>query len=149
MSHQFTRSGVRFQYPDNWKLEVQDSGDGWSATVSSPDTAFLFLSYHADQDDPAALADAALEAMRETYPDLESETTVESLANTPAIGYDLDFFMLDLINSCRIRALSVHVGCLLLMSQCVDDEQAGNGEVLRAIGASLSISNGEPVEDES
>jgi hypothetical protein len=139
MSLQFERSGVRFQYPDDWTLEQEENDNGWLATVSSPETAFLLVSYHTDVDDPAGLADMALEAMRESYPELESETVMETLAGLPAIGHDVDFVALDLTNSCRIRSLAGPEGCLLLLSQCTDEELSGNGNALRAIGASLSV----------
>src|SRR6516162_424723 len=118
MSREFARSGIRFEYPDNWTLETEDSGDGWTATVSSPDTAFMMLSFNPETDDPAELADLALSALKESYPDLEAESAVETLAGQPAIGYDVDFFTLDLTNTCWIRALAGPDGCVLLMCQC-------------------------------
>jgi hypothetical protein len=39
----FEESGVRFQYPDNWKLEREDNEEGWTVLVQSPDTAFLMV----------------------------------------------------------------------------------------------------------
>jgi hypothetical protein len=139
MSLEFERSGVRFEYPDDWTLEEEVNDNGWSATVSSPETAFLLISFHADVDDPSSLANMALEAMRETYPDLESESAMETLAGFPAIGFDVDFVALDLTNSCRIRSLPGPDGCLLLLGQCTDAELSSHGEALRAVGASLKI----------
>lgn len=139
MSREFARSGIRFSYPESWKLEVDETEDGWTATVSSPETAFVLLSYHAEQDDPAQLSDIALEAMRESYPQLESADAMESLAGQPAIGFDVDFIVLDLPNSCSIRALGAPEGCLLLMSQSTDLESEENSLALRAIAMSLQL----------
>jgi hypothetical protein len=139
MSRPFARSGIHFTYPDAWKLEVEDTDDGWAATVYSPETAFLVLSYHADYDDPGTLADSALQAMRESYPDLESEQALESLAGVPAIGHDVDFITLDLAISCSIRALTAPEGCLLVMSQSSDIESPESNAALREILASLTF----------
>jgi hypothetical protein len=139
MSREFVRSGFHLDYPDDWKADAEETDDGWSATFFSPDTAFLMLSFHRGEDDPSAVADMALEAMRESYPDLEAELAVETLGGRPAVGHDLDFFTLDLTNTCLIRALAVPEGCLLMMSQCTDDELPTNGPLLRAICHSLTI----------
>src|SRR5262245_54278266 len=105
MVKQFEREGIRFQYPDNWQLESEETDGGWNVSVQSPATAFLVMSFHPDEDDPARLADKTLEAMRDDYPQLEADTAVETLAGQPAIGHDIDFFAFDLTNSCWTRCL--------------------------------------------
>ena len=57
MAREFARDGIRLQYPDNWTVEAEDTEDGWSASIMSPDTAFLMLSHYPDDYTPAALAD--------------------------------------------------------------------------------------------
>ena len=139
MSQVFTKSGIRFEYPSNWKLETEDSDDGWTASVYSSATAFLMVSFHPDEDDPAHLADGALSVMKESYPDLESEMVVESLAGMPAVGHDVEFFALDLTNTCWIRSFAINAGCVLVMCQCTDEELPGNGMILRAVRASIGL----------
>lgn len=139
MSREFARAGIRLQYPENWTVETEDTEDGWSASIISPATAFLMLSHYSDDHEPEELANMALDAMRESYPDLESEEVVETLAGVPVVGHDVDFFTLDLTNSCLIRALRVPQGCLLIMVQCTDLELATNGEVMHAILASMTL----------
>ena len=139
MPRHFARSGISVQYPENWTVETEENDEGWSATISSPDTAFLLLSHYEDHDEPGALADMAIEAMRETYTDLEMSEVVETLAGHPVVGYDVEFVALDLTNTCWIRALTSPHGAILLMGQCTDSELETNGEVLHAIRASLKI----------
>jgi hypothetical protein len=139
MSKEFARSGFRIRYPDDWKLESEETADGWCTTLFSPDTAFLMLSYHGNEDDPTAVSDMALESLRESYPDLEAETVVETVAERPVVGYDVNFFTLDLTNTCWIRALEGSEGCLLMMGQCTDDELEEHGAAIRAIFASLTV----------
>ena len=73
MSAHFERDGIAFQYPENWAFEEAEHDGGWAVTVQSRDTAFLTLSYHADQDDLAVLADSVLTAFREEYQSVESD----------------------------------------------------------------------------
>src|SRR4051812_33275125 len=87
----FEHDGVCFLYPENWTLERGEHLGGWSVTVQSRDTAFLSLSYHTDQRDMAVLADTALEAMREEYSSIESNPTLETIADLPAVGHDVRF----------------------------------------------------------
>ena len=139
MAREFTRSGIRIYYPDEWKLEQEETDDGWSASILSPDTAFLMLSHHSSVDDPSELSDMALEAMRESYPELEVEHTVETIAGQPAVGHNVDFITLDLSNTCWIRSLQGPEGCILMMGQCTDQELATNGKSIQTIYSSLTI----------
>jgi hypothetical protein len=139
MPRTFDRSGFGITYPDDWKLEVEETEDGWCATIFSPDTAFLMLSYHENEDDPAAIADMALQSLRESYPELESEDAIEAIAGQPVVGYDVDFIALDLTNTCWIRALAGNDGCLLMMGQCTDDELGDHGQAIRSMFASLTL----------
>jgi len=137
MAKAFARDGIRIEYPENWTTETDETDEGWSVSIFSPDTAFLMVSQYPEDTDPVELADMALGALRENYPDLEADEVIETLAGFPVVGHDAEFFALDLTNTCRIRALTGPEGSLLLMSQCTDSELATNGEVMRAIAASL------------
>jgi hypothetical protein len=139
MPAQFEENGVHFLYPENWEIEREDHETGWSVSVLSPETAFLTLSYHENAPDFGRLADTALEAMREDYPDLESEPRTETLAGQPAVGHDMRFFSFDLTNTAWVRAVPCESGSLLLLCQVNDLELDRNEPVLRAISASLRI----------
>jgi hypothetical protein len=139
MGREFAQFGIRIQYPEKWTVETEDTEDGWSVSIISPDTAFLMISSYSNDFAPEELADMALAAMRESYAELEAESVVETLAGLPAIGHDVEFVALDLFNTCWIRALAGLEGNLLLMSQCTDQELDGNGETMRSISASLQF----------
>ena len=51
------------------------------------------------------MAQAALDAMRKEYEDLEAEPVDETVAGHKLIGFDLNFFYLDLTNTAGIRSL--------------------------------------------
>jgi hypothetical protein len=139
MVKQFEREGVRFQYPDNWTVETEDTDDGWNVSLQSPETAFFLLSAYPDEDDPSHVADRTLAAMREDYPQLEAEAVMDTIGGQPAIGHDMEFFAFDLTNSCWTRCLQGPDGCLLVLCQCTDQELDSQGAVLRAVSASLQI----------
>jgi hypothetical protein len=135
----FAEGGLRFLYPENWKLEREDNDAGWTVTLQSPDTAFLVLVLRDDAPPPADLADTALEALREDYPELESEDRVESIGGQPAVGHDVRFFSLDLTNVCWTRSFHTSDGTVLMMCQSSDLDPDRNEKVLRAICASLKV----------
>lgn len=137
MPSRFHEDGISFQYPENWPLEREEYETGWSATVQSPETAFLIVTFDAAAPDPAAVADAALETLRTEYPDLEAEPRVESIAGQPAIGHDFTFFSFDLTNTGGIRAFQAETGTVLILWQFADLEQDRHELVLRAIRASI------------
>src|ERR1051326_7034684 len=139
MVAQFDESGIRFKYPENWKLEREDADGGWTVSVQSPDTAFLMLCLREDMPATGDVAETALEALREDYPELEADECVDSLGGQPAVGHDIRFFSFDLTNTCWIRSFYSARGTVLVMCQFNDLESEKNEPVLRAICASLEV----------
>jgi len=135
----FHEDGIRFRYPENWKLERQQNDEGWTVTLQSPETAFLLLSLREDMPDPTELAETALEALKEEYEDLEADDSADPVASKPAVGHDIRFFAFDLTNTCWIRSFSCPRGTVLLLCQVNDLELQTNEPVLRAICASLEL----------
>ena len=139
MSAVFTDEGIRFQYPENWRLEREDTEEGWTVSVQSPATAFVLISLRADMPSIEEMANTALEAMREDYPELEAEDCTESFAGQPAVGHDIRFFSFDLTNTCWTRSFYTPRGTVLVLCQTNDLEPEKNELVLRAICASMEI----------
>jgi hypothetical protein len=135
----FEESGICFHYPENWGLEREDNEDGWTVSLQSPGTAFMMICLREDMPTADQIAETALAALREEYPDLEAEECVESLAGQPAIGHDIRFFSLDLTNSCWTRVFYAPHGTVLVMWQATDIELEENGPILKAICASLRV----------
>ena len=135
----FEREGVSFRYPESWRLEREESAGGWTVSLQSPGTAFLTLTFEEGMPEVEAMADAALAALREVYPDLEVENRVEQFAGQMAVGHDMTFISLDLTNTCWTRSFYSDIGTLLLLCQCSDFELEQYGLVLKAICASLRV----------
>lgn len=139
MPAMFQADGIRFQYPDNWQLSHEETESGWTAFVQSRETAFFLLTYDRDSPDVGAMAETALQTLREEYPGLEADDALESLAGQPAFGHNIHFFSLDLTNTCGTRSFSCATATVLVMWQANDLELDAVEPVFRAICASLQV----------
>jgi hypothetical protein len=139
MAAQFDEGGIRFRYPENWKLERVDNDSGWSVSVQSPDTAFMLISLDEEMPSTDQVAETALETLRQDYPDLEADDCVDSLAGQPAVGHDIRFFSFDLTNTCWTRSFYSASGTVLVLCQYNDLEGDSNEPILRAMCASLEV----------
>jgi hypothetical protein len=135
----FQERGVRFQYPENWKLEREDDESGWTVSLQSPETAFLMISVNEDMPSTEQVAQTALEALRSEYPELEADACVDTVAGQPAVGHEIQFFSLDLTNTCWTRSFYSETATVLLLWQANDLELPDYKPVLRAITASLRV----------
>jgi len=134
----FEKLGISFQYPDNWTLDEEDALVGRrSVTVYSPGGAFWSVAAHPRSADPARLAKAAVEAMKQEYEGLEAQETRQALAGRELIGYDLNFYYLDLTNTAQIRCLRTQRTTYTVFCQAEDREFDRIELVFQAITASL------------
>jgi hypothetical protein len=139
MAAKFDDGGIRFLYPENWRLEREDSAEGWTVSVQSPQTAFLLITVNDELPSTDEMLATALEALKAEYPDLEAEDFIGSVAGQPAPGHDIRFISLDLTNTCWTRSFYCAAGTVLLLCQFNDLENDINEKVLRAICASLEV----------
>ena len=139
MVGEFEEGGIRFRYPENWKLEREDGEAGWTVLVQSPQTAFLTVTLDEEMPSVDQMAETALAALRDVYPDLEAEDCTDSLAGQPAVGHNIRFFSLDLTNTCWTRSFYSARGTVLVLCQTNDLELDAHEPVLRAICASLEL----------
>jgi hypothetical protein len=139
MAARFDDGGIHFQYPENWRLEREESESGWTVSLQSPGTAFMMVCLREDLPTPDQVAEAALDALREEYPELEADDCVDSMAGQPAIGHDIRFISLDLTNTCWTRSFYSSEGTVLVLCQANDLELEEHEPVLRAICKSLEV----------
>jgi hypothetical protein len=138
MPLRFERLGISFQYPENWVLDDTDAVAGRdSVTVYSPGGAFWTVAVHPASADPAQLIKGVVAAMREEYEELEAEEAGEIVAGRELIGYDLNFYYLDFVNSAKIRSLQTRQTTYTFFCQGEDREFDRLQEVFRAITTSL------------
>ena len=139
MPARFDSDGIRFSYPENWRLERSNSPDGWTVTVQSPQTAFFLLSVNEESPAPDEMLATTLAALQADYPDLEYEDAVDTVARQPAVGHTIRFSSLDLTNTCWTRSFYSGAGTVLVLCQTNDLESDIHEPVLRAICASLEV----------
>jgi hypothetical protein len=135
----FQADGVRFQYPESWSMTREDGDNGWIVTVQRSETAFFILRLDDLIPEVSVLAQTVLDTLRSDYPDLEAEEVRESIAGQTAVGHDIQFFSLDLTNTCCTRVLTCEMGTLLAMWQADDLELDEVEPIFRAICASLRV----------
>ena len=85
------------------------------------------------------LATEALNDLRESYPQIESDPGSTQIAGRMTHGYDVRFFLFDLTNSCWIRTFQTDTATMLVMWQINDLETENHELVLRAIWTSLRV----------
>jgi hypothetical protein len=145
----FDDLGLRFQFPENWSLEEDDTPGRESATVYSPGGGFWTVVLRDTKDSPATLAEEALLAMRQEYPGLDCEAAAESVGGTELVGYDLNFIYMDLISTAMIRAFHTGARSLVVVCQAEDRDFEKLGDVFRAITVSLVAEMGKQGGPES
>ena len=117
--------GLRFDYPSRWELEVTEHGEVVTVAVQEPGgLAFVLITTDESRPDPADVADAALEAMREEYPDLDATPAMETINDHCATGHDVEFFAMDMTNSARIRCFRGPGRTVLAFGQWSDVAEA-------------------------
>ncbi|MEI7863327.1 MAG: hypothetical protein WCJ21_11880, partial [Planctomycetota bacterium] len=103
----FNQFGLAFEYPDNWSVDTDDSG-GRHATVTvyTPEGGFWAVSAHAAGPAPEQLTAAVVVQMRQEYQDLDVEPAQHSVLGQQLVGYDFNFYCLDLTNTAQVRLLT-------------------------------------------
>jgi hypothetical protein len=135
----FDNLGISFQYPDNWQLDEGEIRAGQSAvTVFSPGGAFWSVAVLSmSSAEPMKTAEAVLNAMRQEYAELDAEPVSEVIGSYDLVGFDLNFFCLDLTNTASIRSLRVDHTTFTIFCQAEDREFREVDSVFRAMTMTL------------
>jgi hypothetical protein len=133
----FDELGLRFVYPDNWELETQDSDNAQVVTVASPDGPFWCVSVLPADAGLAEAAQAMLEGLRAEYDNLDSEAVVDEVLDHELLGYDVNFFCLDLTSTAQIRSFQTSKATYTMLWQAEDRDLEEFEPVFSAIATSL------------
>ena len=138
MPAQFDQPGLRFAYPENWRVEsVEETGSLSSVTLLAPGTAYWTVSIYPPEASPANLVEAAVGALREEYQEVEIEDIRGDYASREMAGCDVRFHYLDLTNTASIRWLREPGSLYLLVWQAEDREYDALSLVFEAMTVSL------------
>lgn len=138
MASEYIKDGIHFHYPENWEIEESEA-DLECRTVSlySPSGAFWAVSTHPRSTDLHQLLEAATEAMRNEYQQIEVEDLTETIAEHELVGRDIQFYCLDLINTACVRCLKGDRAAYTIFYQAEDRDLDQNSQVFLAITTSF------------
>jgi hypothetical protein len=138
MTGRYDKAGLRFLYPENWKIADEQIADlPQSITVESPNSGFWVIMAYEPEIEPAALVEQVVESMRDEYDGLEAYPVVRKFGDTEAEGTDMMFYCLDLVVHSRVLAVRALGKSLLTMWQAEDREFEDLEPVFDAITTSL------------
>jgi hypothetical protein len=138
MPRTFDKLGLCFQYPDNWTLDEADAVAGREAvTVYAPGGSFWSVAVHPCAAEPLQLAETVVQAMRDEYAAVEVEPTQETLGGRELVGFNMNFYYLDLTSSAEVRSLRLGDHTYTLFWQGEDREFDRLAPVFRAMAVSL------------
>ncbi|RPI90840.1 MAG: hypothetical protein EHM42_00745 [Planctomycetaceae bacterium] len=143
MAARYADHGVTLLYPSRWTLTEQAEPGQVTITISSPGTSFLTLCLFQDRPAPADVAEAALEAFRDEYTEIDIYPTSGRVCRRRAVAWDVEFFCLELTNSARIRAFRTPRFTGLLLFQGTDSEFETTGPIFEKITRSLRLTPAE------
>ena len=130
--------GIRFEYPFSWDIEVGDDGPRTSVTILSTDgPAFALVTIDDSRPAPGEMADEALTALREEYPQLDAYPASETINGHPSVGHDVEFFSLDMTNTCAIRCFQTSRRTVFVIMQWSDSEENEPESLLAAVRRSI------------
>jgi len=120
----FQKFAIAFHYPENWSLDEQATAQGQhEVTVYNPSGGgFWSVGIHPRGTEPQRLAAAALTAMKEEYDNLDSEAVQETLFGQDVVGYDINFYCLDLTNTAIVRSIRTSRATYTVFYQAEDRE---------------------------
>lgn len=138
MTAVFEDFGIKFQYPENWKLS-----DGlrdrlpYEIAIESPSGSLWTLHMFPGTSDPVALADEVRLALANQYDSFESTEISEKIGDIEMAGYEVSFFCLDLLIEGNLRYFQTDVYTFVLLTQAEDRDFQQQKPVFAAITKSL------------
>ncbi len=134
----FDKLGIQFLYPENWTLDEAEAMAGEnSVTVYSPDGSFWSVMLHPRVIDPRDLTREVMAAMKKEFTDFEAEPASDTIEEIDLVGYDMNFYCLDLTNTALVRGFRTADATCIILYQAEDREFATIEPVFRAMTTSL------------
>lgn len=146
MSSTYRTTGLSFCYPPEWQAQEQREEDRLSVTVAGDGTAFCTVTMIYDRPDPRRVLDAAVQAFRDEYAELDVYSADAQVASRPAVGCDVDFFCLELCNTALLRAFQTGRFTVLVLFQSSDAELPDARPVFDQVCRSLNCDAGVPLD---
>ncbi len=139
MSKHYAEDGLSFDYPTGWRIDREEAEGGWTVTLQSPGAAFALVRMDRGLPDPRQVVHEALETLKGDYPTLEADVAMESVAGEMAVGHDMEFFSMDMLNTCWTRCFYGLAGTVFVLGQSSGADEDDNEPALRDILASMRL----------
>ena len=135
----YDENSVRFEYPENWSLDVDEpsGASGPVITVASPGGGFWSLSVLGAEVDLPTMLRTAVDALTAEYQDVDAEAVTDEIEGRTLIGFDVNFYCLDLTSSAMIRGFETPGAAYLLLCHAEDREFDQIERVFEAMTTSL------------
>ncbi|MFQ5730814.1 MAG: hypothetical protein ACE5KM_02545 [Planctomycetaceae bacterium] len=144
MNELYDKHGIQFRYPADWELAEQATENGVSVLVQSSETSFWSVFLDSDGPDPENMLDAALEAFRLEYSEVDDYPPESGFCHRGAVGRIVEFLCLDWVNTACLRAFRTSQFSVLVLYQATDREFQKTRSRLEAMTRSLTCSGDEP-----
>jgi len=139
----YDNNGIRFSYPENWELQEETASGGTMISINSPGTSFWSVTLEFEGPDPKHVLQQAVEVFRDEYSELDVYPVETTISHRAAVGRDIEFVCLDLLNTACLRAFRTGRFTALVLYQGTDEEFEDTRDVLEAITASLECEGDE------
>ena len=138
MPAQFDKLGIRFMYPENWRLDESEAMSGEeTVTVYSPAGSFWMVRLLPTDVTPRTSVDQTVEAMRELYQEFDTDPFTQTIDGFEVVGCEMNFYCLDLTNTAVVKSFRTARATIVVLYQADDRELAGIEPVFKAMTKSL------------
>jgi len=139
MTATYEKRGIKFLYPENWKLiDEADNELPCSISLETPDGgAFWSVHLHPATADADEILKDTLAPLQETYADLEIATIDRDFEQFPGTALEAMFYCLDFLVQARLQVVETKQFLILFWYQAEDREFEKQALVFRAISTSL------------
>lgn len=132
--------GIHFRHPSDWVVDEERGEDEFTVTVrpeGDEGTAFWSLTLLLQRPAVQPVLKAALRAFEDEYPELDVYPAEQEVAGRKAVGRDLEFVCLELLNTARLRVFRTRDFTAVVLCQATDDEIASRSPVFQMLTGSL------------
>lgn len=129
--------GLKFDYPAGWLVTEERSGEDVTLTAGDEGIAFWSVTLMPGRPDPKKVLKMALQAFEEAYNDLDISEVSDVLSGHEAVGIDIDFECLELLNVASLRSFVTQDSTFLIMYQTTSDELDELESVFEAMNRSF------------
>ena len=139
MTATYDKLGLKFLYPENWKLiDEADPDVPHVVSLEGPDGSSTWTVHlYPHETDGEALLKESLATLMETYEDCEISKIEGELAGFTANGVEAMFYCLDFLIQAQLRIVKTREHVLLVWVQAEDRDFDEKRIVFEAISTSL------------